>query len=334
MAVSINMRGKANTGGDSGGGGKSKLRRDWDALLDSPNPNTQQRFEEDFAMADPDSNMFNAKKILSNRNNLKNYANKSIPESRMNAMAAKIAAKQMKPLQDHISKTLDREITRLSRQTRPGANIGDAGLRAISERQSRITNAMATMARLTGGKYALPVASQEVLSHAQSRIGAIQQAKQAVPLLPMNAHVNDFRQQQAKWMTGDANSQVAVFRQEQAKWMKNPANAHILARDAAVAAGVSESARFINATGNAGQSAAFSGDRRELRKMEKNLDRIAANSSKELEIHKKNGTVGSVGYLQSQGVLNSVSAQRDAINRARAFSPNASKLRGGIGGLA
>jgi hypothetical protein len=97
MATSINMRGKAATSGAAGGGGKSKLRRDWDALLDSPNPNTQQRFEEDFAMADPDSNMFNAKRILSNRNNLKNYANKSIPESRMNAMAAKIAAKQMKP---------------------------------------------------------------------------------------------------------------------------------------------------------------------------------------------------------------------------------------------
>lgn len=356
MAVSINMRGKAGTGGGAGGGGKSKLRRDWDALLDSPNPNTQQRFEEDFAMADPDSNMFNAKKILSNRNNLKNYANKSIPESRMNAMAAKIAAKQMKPLQDHISKTLDREITRLSRQTRPGANIGDAGLRAISERQSRITNAMATMARLTGGKYALPVVSQEVLSHAQSRIGAIQQAKQAQQAelirkmsTPADAHVHDFRQQQAKWMTGDANSQVAAFRQQQARWMrnpadaqvaafrqqqalwmKNPANAHILARDAAVAAGVSESARFINATGRAGQSAAFSGDRRELRKMEKNLDRISANTSKELELHKKNGTVGSVGYLQSQGVLNSVNAQRDAINRARKFSPNARKLRGGL----
>ena len=344
MAVSINMRGKAATGGGAGGGGKSKLRRDWDALLDSPNPNTQQRFEEDFAMADPDSNMFNAKKILSNRNNLKNYANKSIPESRMNAMAAKIAAKQMKPLQDHISKTLDREITRLSRQTRPGAHIGDAGLRAISERQSRIANAMSTMGRLTGGKYALPVASQEVLSHAQSRIGAIQQAKQAqqTELLraatsPANAHVSEFMKhkikmeaQQAKWMTGDANAQVHAFRQQQAQWMKNPANAHIAMRDAAVAAGVADSARFINATGRAGQSAAFRGDRRELRKMEKNLDRISSNTSKELELHKKNGTVGSVGYLQSQGVLNSVSAQREAINRARKFSPNAHKLRGGL----
>lgn len=333
MAVSINMRGKAATGGGADGGGKSKLRRDWDALLDSPNPNTQQRFEEDFAMADPDSNMFNAKKILSNRNNLKNYANKSIPESRMNAMAAKIAAKQMKPLQDHISKTLDREITRLSRQTRPGANIGDAGLRAISERQSRIANAMSTMGRLTGGKYALPVASQEVLSHAQSRIGVIQQAKQAqqAELLraatnPANAHVSEFMKHKVKM--------EAQQQKQQALWMKNPADAHVAMRDAAVAAGVADSARFINATGRAGQSAAFRGDRRELRKMEKNLDRISSNTSKELELHKKNGTVGSVGYLQSQGVLNSVNAQRAAINRARAMSPNAHKLGSGfLGGL-
>ena len=96
MAVSINMRGKAATSGGAGGGGKSKLRRDWDNLLDHPNPATQQQFEEDYAMADPSSNLFNPRKVLSNRNNLKNYANKKgMPDSRVNAMATKIAKAQM-----------------------------------------------------------------------------------------------------------------------------------------------------------------------------------------------------------------------------------------------
>ena len=76
MATSINMRGKAATSGAGGGGGKSKLRQEWDNLLDHPNPATQQQFEEDYAMADPSSNLFNPRKVLSNRNNLKNYANK------------------------------------------------------------------------------------------------------------------------------------------------------------------------------------------------------------------------------------------------------------------
>ena len=124
MATSINMRGKAATGGGAGGGGKSRLRQEWDNLLDHPNPATQQQFEEDYAMADPSSNLFNPRKVLSNRNNLKNYANKKgMPDSRVNAMATKIAKAQMDEFHRHVAQSAIKSSLSAARSARQSYSV-------------------------------------------------------------------------------------------------------------------------------------------------------------------------------------------------------------------
>ena len=124
MATSINMRGKAATSGGAGGGGKSRLHRAFDDLMDHPNPATQQQFEEDYAMADPSSNLFNPRKVLSNRNNLKNYANKKgMPESRVNAMATKIAKAQMDEFHRHVAQSAIKSSLSAARSARQSYSV-------------------------------------------------------------------------------------------------------------------------------------------------------------------------------------------------------------------
>ena len=124
MATSINMRGKAATSGAAGGGGKSRLHRAFDDLMDHPNPATQQQFEEDYAMADPSSNLFNPRKVLSNRNNLKNYANKKgMPESRVNAMATKIAKAQMDEFHRHVAQSAIKSSLSAARSARQSYSV-------------------------------------------------------------------------------------------------------------------------------------------------------------------------------------------------------------------
>ena len=271
MAVSINMRGKAATGGGAGGGGKSKLRRDWDALLDSPNPNTQQQFEEDYAMADPSSNLFNPKKVLSNQNNLKKYANKKgMPDSRINAMATKVAKKQMDDLHNHIAQSFEKASSQMARSAqRASLNIGVSAHRNLLNQFGRISNAQEIVQRVSQGRFQAPRLAQNNLSDVRTRITALG------------------------------------------------------------GLGTSADVALISKLGSRGTSAAFNGDRRELRKMEKNLDRIVSNTGKEVAVLTKSGaSPEAIGAKQR--VLNSVSAQREAINRARKFSPNAHKLRGGL----
>ncbi len=276
MAVSINFRGKAGTGGgDSGGGGKSRLHRAFDDLMDHPNPATQQQFEEDYAMADPSSNLFNPRKVLSNRNNLKNYANKKgMPESRVNAMATKIAKAQMDDFHKHVSQSFEKASSQMARSAqRASETISVTSHRNLLNQFGRISNAQSVIQRVSGGRFQTPVLAANNLSASGARLATLG------------------------------------------------------------GLGASADVALISKLGARGSSAAFSGDRRELRKMEKNLDRIASNTGKEVAVLTKSGaSPEAIGAKQR--VLNSVSAQREAINRARKFSPNASKLRGGIGGLA
>ncbi len=275
MSTSINMRGKAATSGGAGGGGKSKLRQEWDNLLDHPNPATQQQFEEDYAMADPSSNLFNPRKVLSNRNNLKNYANKKgMPDSRVNAMATKIAKAQMDDFHKHVSQSFEQASARMARSAqRASDTISVTSHRNLLNQFGNISNAQSVIHRVSGGRFQTPVLAANNLSASGARLAALG------------------------------------------------------------GLGASADVALISKLGARGSSAAFSGDRRELRKMEKNLDRIASNTGKEVSVLTKSGaSPEAIGAKQR--VLNSVSAQREAINRARAFSPNARKLRGGIGGLA
>ena len=275
MATSINMRGKAATSGAGGGGGKSKLRQEWDNLLDHPNPATQQQFEEDYAMADPSSNLFNPRKVLSNRNNLKNYANKKgMPDSRVNAMATKIAKAQMDDFHKHVSQSFEKASSQMARSAqRASETISVTSHRNLLNQFGRISNAQSVIQRVSSGRFQTPALAANNLSASGARLAALG------------------------------------------------------------GLGASADVALIGKLGARGSSAAFSGDRRELRKMEKNLDRIASNTGKEVSVLTKSGaSPEAIGAKQR--VLNSVSAQREAINRARAFSPNASKLRGGIGGLA
>lgn len=275
MATSINMRGKAATSGGAGGGGKSRLRQEWDNLLDHPNPATQQQFEEDYAMADPSSNLFNPRKVLSNRNNLKNYANKKgMPDSRVNAMATKIAKAQMDDFHKHVSQSFEKASSQMARSAqRASETISVTSHRNLLNQFGRISNAQSVIQRVSGGRFQSPVLAANNLSASGARLAALG------------------------------------------------------------GLGASADVALISKLGARGSSAAFSGDRRELRKMEKNLDRIASNTGKEVAVLTKSGaSPEAIGAKQR--ILNSVSAQRDAINRARKFSPNAHKLGGGfLGGL-
>ena len=271
MATSINMRGKAATSGAAGGGGKSRLHRAFDDLMDHPNPATQQQFEEDYAMADPSSNLFNPRKVLSNRNNLKNYANKKgMPESRVNAMATKIAKAQMDDFHKHVSQSFEKASSQMARSAqRASETISVTSHRNLLNQFGRISNAQSVIQRVSGGRFQTPVLAANNLSASGARLAALG------------------------------------------------------------GLGASADVALIGKLGARGSSAAFSGDRRELRKMEKNLDRIASNTGKEVAVLTKSGaSPEAIGAKQR--VLNSVSAQREAINRARAFSPNARKLRGGL----
>ena len=275
MAVSINMRGKAATSGGAGGGGKSKLRQEWDNLLEHRNPATQQQFEEDYAMADPSSNLFNPRKVLSNRNNLKNYANKrGMPESRVNAMATKIAKAQMDDFHKHVSQSFEKASSQMARSAqRASETISVTSHRNLLNQFGRISNAQSVIQRVSNGRFQTPALASNNLSASGARLAALG------------------------------------------------------------GLGASADVALISKLGARGSSAAFSGDRRELRKMEKNLDRIASNTGKEVSVLTKSGaSPEAIGAKQR--VLTAIGSQREAINRARAMSPNARKLRGGIGGLA